>query len=440
MFARASDPISHRETTTLTPDVTILPSGLRIASVTMPHLHSVSFGISVAAGAVNEPANLNGLAHLLEHMAFKGTERRSARAIAEEVEAVGADINAFTGRMMTSYHMRSLSEHLPLGLDVLSDLLCNSLFDTSELERERGVVLQEIGAAEDTPDDVVFDLLQEAAFPDQSLGRPILGRADCLARVGRDHLKGFMAEHYDAPHMIVTAAGNVDHDRLVELSGDHLSGLPQLRAATAPQAPAYRGGERRNTRALEQAHLTFGFKAPPAMTEGYYETWILNEILGGGMSSRLFQEIREERGLVYSIYSSYRAYPTAGIFLIYAGTAEGDTGEVMRRSAAALHDLTTNVTEAELARAKAQVKAAILMGLESPANVADALATDFLHYGRWVTPEEVIAKIDAIGPEDVQGAARALLAAPLSFAAVGPMGGLENYDGLAAIFGTPAIS
>ena len=421
----------------MTPDVTTLPSGLRVASVTMPHLHSVAFGVSVAAGAVNEPAELNGLAHLLEHMAFKGTERRSARAIAEEVEAVGADINAFTGRMMTSYHMRALSEHLPLGFDVISDLLCNSLFDTNELERERGVVLQEIGAAEDTPDDVVFDLLQETAYPRQSLGRPILGRADCLARVGRDHLKGFMSDLYDAPHMIVTAAGDVDHQRLVDLAGKHLDKLPKARIGETPEPPRYGGGEARAPRDLEQAHLTFAFKAPAAMTAGYYETWILSEILGGGMSSRLFQDIREERGLVYSIYSSYRAYPTAGLFLIYAGTAGGDAQEVAARSAAALHDLTTHVTEAEIARAKAQVKAAILMGLESPTNVADALATDFLHYGRWVTPEEVIGRIDAITAEDVKGAAGALLTAPMTFASVGPTGTLETYDALAAMFGTP---
>jgi len=425
--------------TSLTPDVTTLPSGLRIASVTMPHLHSVALGVSVAAGAANEPAELNGLAHLLEHMAFKGTERRSARAIAEEVEAVGADINAYTGRLMTTYHMRALSEHLPLGFDVISDLLCNSVFDASELERERGVVLQEIGAAEDTPDDVVFDMLQETAFPEQSLGRPILGRADSLARVGRDHLKGFMAELYDAPHMIITAAGDVDHARLVELANEHFGVLPRARAGKTPELPSYRGGDARAQRTLEQAHLTFAFKAPAAMTEGYYETWVLSEILGGGMSSRLFQDIREERGLVYSIYSSYRAYPTAGLFLIYAGTAGADAQEVAARSGAALHDLCGQVTEAELARAKAQVKASILMGLESPANVADALATDFLHYGRWVTPEEVIGRIDAITPGDVSRAAQALLTAPLTVATVGPTGGLETYDGLAAMFGTSKL-
>jgi predicted Zn-dependent peptidase len=424
----------------LTPDVTTLPSGLRVASVTMPHLHSVALGVSVAAGAINEPAELNGLAHLLEHMAFKGTERRSARAIAEEVEAVGGDLNAFTGRMMTSYHMRALSEHLPLGLDVISDLLCNSVFDPAELDRERGVVLQEIGAAEDTPDDVVFDLLQETAFPDQPLGRPILGRAGCLERVGRDHLKGFMADLYDAPHMIVTAAGDVDHARLVDLAAAHLEHLPQGRKAPSPEAPRYGGGERRVDRRLEQAHLTFAFKAPPAMAEGYYETWVLNEIFGGGMSSRLFQDIREDRGLVYSVYSSYRAYPTAGLLLIYAGTAGADAQEVAARAAALLHGLQTDVTDAELQRAKAQVKAAILMGLESPANVADALATDFLHYDRWVTPEEVIGRIDAIGAEEVKGAAHRLLAAPLTFASVGPTGTLETYDALAARFGTPKLS
>jgi len=424
----------------LTPDVTTLPSGLRIASVTMPHLHSVAFGVSVAAGAINEPASLNGLAHLLEHMAFKGTERRSARAIAEEVEAVGADLNAFTGRMMTSYHMRALPEHLALGMDVISDLLCNSVFDEHELERERGVVLQEIGAAEDTPDDVVFDLLQEAAFADQSMGRPILGRADCLARVGRDHLSGFMKELYDAPHMVVTAAGALDHKELVSLAAEHLSGLPELRAGASPGAPSYRGGDSRDERPLEQAHLVFGFKAPPAMAEGYYATWIMSEILGGGMSSRLFQDVREDRGLVYSIYSSYRAYPNAGMLAIYAGTAAEDAAEVAARTAKGLDGLCRHVTDAELARAKAQVKAAILMGLESPAGVADGLATDLLHYERWVPPAEVIEQIEAVTAAEVKAAAAALRSAPLTFSSVGPTGALESYDGLAAKFETPQPS
>lgn len=424
----------------MTPNVTTLPSGLRIATVNMPHLHSVAMGVSVAAGAINEPAHLNGLAHLLEHMAFKGTERRSARAIAEEVEAVGGDLNAFTGRMMTSYHMRCLGEHLPLGFDVISDLLCHSLFDAKEMERERGVVLQEIGAAEDTPDDVVFDLLQETAFPEQPIGRPILGRADSLARVERDHLHGFMGAHYDAPHMVVTAAGDVDHDQLVELATGQLEGLPQARSSETPGLPQYRGGERRDRRKLEQAHLTFGFKAPPAMADGYYETWLLTEILGGGMSSRLFQDVREERGLVYSIYSSYRAYPTAGLFLVYAGTAADDAQEVAARTAAAIHDLAAKVRGPEIDRAKALVKAAILMGLESPGAVADALATDLLHYDRWVTPEEVIAKIEAITADDVSKAASRLLAAPLTFASVGPTGTLETYEALAARFGTATLS
>jgi len=420
----------------LTPDVTTLPSGLRIASISMPHLHSVSFGVSIEAGAVNEPARLNGLAHLLEHMVFKGTERRSARAIAEEVEAVGADLNAFTGRMMTSYHMRALSEHLPLGMDVISDLLCGSLLEEKELERERGVVLQEIGAAEDTPDDVVFDLLQDAAFPDQSFGRPILGSEDSLFNVGRDHLRGFLADHYDAAHVIVTAAGRVDHNQLVDLAGQHLEALASARETLEPASPQYGGGERRDTRKLEQAHLVFGFKAPPAMADGYYETWIMSEILGGGMSSRLFQDIREERGLVYSIYSSYRAYPTAGVLAIYAGTAEADAQEVAQRTAGALNEIARQVTDSELARAKAQVKASILMGLESSAALADGLATDFLHFGRWVTPDEVISKIDAVDASGVTSAARGLMEAPLSFASVGPTGGLESYGGLAAMFGT----
>lgn len=421
----------------MTPDVTTLPSGLRVASVTMPHLHSVSLSISVVAGAMDEPAELNGLAHLLEHMAFKGTSKRSARDIAEEVEAVGGDLNAFTGRNQTSYQARLLSEYLPLGVDVLSDLLCDSTFEEEELAREKGVVLQEIGASEDAPDDIVFDMFQEAAFPGQPMGRPILGRAENLKHAGRDELKSFMGSLYDAPHMIVTAAGDVDHAQLVDLAANHLGSLPTTRTAPTPALPIYAGGDARSDKKLEQAHLLFGFEAPKAAADGYYETWLMNEIFGGGMSSRLFQDIRETRGLAYSVYSMYRAYPNSGMVMIYAGTAGEDAQEVASRSAANLHDMAAHITDAELSRAKAQVKSAVLMGLERPGSIADGLAGDLLHLGRWVPPEEVISKVDALGISDLKAAAANLLTSPLTVATIGPTSGLETYDALAARFGTP---
>lgn len=422
----------------MTPEITTLPSGLRVATVAMPHLHSTSLSITVEAGAINEPGPLNGLAHLLEHMAFKGTPTRSARAIAEEVEAVGADINAYTGRTLTSYHMRSLAEHIGLGVDVIADLLCNSIFDDTELERERGVILQEIGAAEDTPDDIIYDLIQEVAFPDQPMGRPILGRAANLAAVGRDDLKSFMGTLYDAEHMVVSAAGKVNHRELVDLAAKYFGGLPLKRTAPEPVTPRYVGGEARDVKPLEQAHLVFCFAAPSMLADGYYETWLLSEILGGGMSSRLFQDIREERGLAYAVYSSYRAYGCAGLFYIYCGTGGETAQEAATRVAANLHEVAENVTEAELARAKAQVKAAILLGLEAPVSIADGLATDLLLLGRWVPPEETLARIDAITTAQVEAAAAALSTQPLSFAGIGPIAGLETYEQLAARFGTPA--
>jgi predicted Zn-dependent peptidase len=310
--------------------VTSLANGLRVAVDVMPEVESASLGIWVACGTRHETAELNGMAHMLEHMAFKGTKTRSARAIAEEIENVGGNLNAYTGREITAYHASVLKEDVALGVEMVADILRNSVFDPDELQRERGVILQEIGQALDTPDDLIFDQFQATALPGQPLGRPVLGTADSVEAIGRDDLFAFLARHYTASNMVLSAAGRVDHDHIVELAGKHFGSVPRTPAnAEVPVPLAYVGGDGREVRALEQAHLVLGCQGIGYRDPDYYATAIYSTLFGGGMSSRLFQRIREERGLVYGIHCFNAAYADGGLFGIYAGTGEDDLGELV---------------------------------------------------------------------------------------------------------------
>src|SRR5258708_3297504 len=267
----------------------------------------------------HEPAAINGVGHLLQHMAFKGTERASALAIAEEIEAVGGHLNAYTSREHTAYYAKVLKEDAPLAVDILADILQHSVFDPEELDRERTVILQEIGQAIDTPDDIIFDLFQERAYPDQAMGRPVLGRADIIGRIGRDTVAAYLHENYAAPRMVLAAAGNIDHDSLVAHAERVFAALPRVSAARTEPA-IYVGGELREQRDLEQVHVALGFNGLAYTDPDHYAASVLSTALGGGMSSRLFQEIREKRGLVYTIYSFAHGYRDSGVFGVYAGT------------------------------------------------------------------------------------------------------------------------
>jgi predicted Zn-dependent peptidase len=308
--------------------VTALDNGMRVLTDRMDSVETVSIGVWVDVGTRHEPSQINGVAHLLEHMAFKGTEHRSALDIAAEIEAVGGHLNAYTSREHTAYYAKVLRENLALAVDILADILQRSVFDPKELERERAVILQEIGQANDTPDDIIFDLFQERAFPDQAMGRPVLGRADIIRRIDRDTVAGYMRRHYAAPGMLLAAAGNVDHDTLVALASKAFAGLPADRAARSEPA-RYVGGELREERDLEQVHVVLGFPGFPFGDADYYAASVVSSALGGGMSSRLFQEIREKRGLVYAIYSFTHAYSDGGLFGVYAGTGEEEVEELM---------------------------------------------------------------------------------------------------------------
>jgi predicted Zn-dependent peptidase len=422
----------------VTPKVTTLPSGLRVATLAMPHVETASLAIVAGAGSRDERADEHGLAHFLEHMAFKGTRRRSARVIAEEIEAVGGDINAATSVETTAYTARVLGADIGLGMDVLSDILTDSLFDAEEIEREKGVVLQEIAAVDDTPDDLVFDLLTETAFPGQEIGRAILGTPDTVTALDAARIRGFLAREYASDQMIVAAAGAVEHDEILKEAEARLSDFRPSTARTRPAA-RYEGGERRLARKLEQSHVTLAFAAPSHHDPDFYAAQVFVNAVGGGMSSRLFQEVREKRGLAYSVYGFLWGYADAGLFGIYYGASDKTTKEAMKVSLDCLLAAGNAIDAAEIARAKAQLKVSLLMALESSSARADQMARHLLAYGRLIPAAEIVAKVDAISAADVARAARRILSSAPTLAAVGPGKGLPVREDIVSRLGAPRI-
>ena len=410
--------------------VTRLPSGLLVATETMERVETVSFGAYVATGTRSETAAENGASHFLEHMAFKGTARRSAAEIAEEIENVGGQINAYTAREQTAYYVKLLKEDLALGADIIGDILTHSAFAPDELERERGVILQEIGQANDTPDDIIFDRFQEVAYPDQPMGRPVLGTEKGIAAMGRDVLTGYMRRHYAAGNIVVAAAGALTHHAVVDLARRHFADLPVT--MPGPVLPgAYRGGEFREARELDQVHIVLGFPSVSYDDPDYYPVLLLSTLLGGGMSSRLFQEIREKRGLVYSIYSFSAPFMDGGLFGIYAGTGEAEAEELVPVTLEELRKVQRGVTEAELHRARAQVKASLLMSLESTGSRCEQVARQIQVFGRIVPTAETVAKLSAVTVEDVRRAAMRVFRATPTLAAMGPADKVPHLPAIA---------
>jgi len=419
----------------LTLRLTTLPNGFRIVTEDMAGLKSASVGVWVTAGGRHERPEQNGIAHFLEHMAFKGTKTRSALQIAEQIEDVGGYINAYTSRDMTAYFARVLQDDVPLALDVISDIVLNPVFDRKEIEVERHVILQEIGQALDTPDDVIFDWLQEASYPDQAFGRTILGPSERVSSFGREDLTRFVAQHYGPDQMILSAAGGVDHDRIVAEARVIFGGLKPV--GPVPVQPAdFRGGERREVKNLEQVHFALAFEAPGYRAPDVYTAQVYAMALGGGMSSRLFQKIREERGLCYAIFAQSAAYEDTGQITLYAGTSEEEIGELTRLTLEELKRSCDDMTEVEVARARAQLKAGLLMGLESPSSRAERAARLLAIWGRVPDLDETVAKIDAVSLKDVRSYAGALTQARSALALYGPVAGAPGLDdirkGLAA--------
>ncbi|WP_299209030.1 pitrilysin family protein [uncultured Tateyamaria sp.] len=398
-----------------------LSNGFRIVTEHMPGLASASIGIWVGAGARHETPEQNGIAHFLEHMAFKGTERRSALQIAEAIEDVGGYINAYTSREVTAYYARVLENDVPLALDVLADILLNPVFDQSEIEVERGVILQEIGQALDTPDDVIFDWLQEQAYPEQPLGRTILGPSERVSSFGCADLSLFVDEHYGPEQMILSAAGAVDHDAIVRLAEElfgHLSPRPKRVADFA----TFAGGEERRSKALEQAHFAMAFESPGYRDDAIYTAQIYASALGGGMSSRLFQEVRENRGLCYTIFAQAGAYADTGMTTVYAGTSAEQVADLATITVDEIKRAADDMTVAEVDRARAQMKAGLLMGLESPSNRAERLARLVQIWDRVPALTETVALIDSVTVEDVRAFAEHMATqAPMALALYGPI-------------------
>jgi predicted Zn-dependent peptidase len=409
--------------------LTRLPSGLTVVTERMERVETVSLGAYVGSGSRHELAEENGVSHFLEHMAFKGTERRTAAEIAEEIEAVGGHLNAYTAREQTAYYVKVLKEDTALAADIIGDILTHSTFDPEELERERGVILQEIGQANDTPDDIIFDHFQEVAFPDQPIGRPVLGSEDGIRAMPRATLTDYMRRHYPASNVVVAAAGALDHDHILDLVNQHFADLPGDPSPKAEGAH-YGGGEFREPRELDQVHIVLGFPCAGYGDPDYYPTLLLSTLLGGGMSSRLFQEVREKRGLVYSIYSFSSPFMDGGLFGIYAGTGESEAAELMPVTLAELHKVQHAVTEVELARARAQVKASLLMSLESTGSRCEQLARQWQVFGRVIPTAETVAKINAVTTADICRAAGRVFRAAPTLATLGPV---DRVPGLAEV-------
>ncbi|MEM8789009.1 MAG: pitrilysin family protein [Pseudomonadota bacterium] len=399
-----------------------LPNGLRIVTEAMPGLQSAAVGVWVTAGCRHETEAENGIAHFLEHMAFKGTDTRSSLQIAEAIEDVGGYINAYTSREMTAYYARVLGADVPMALEVIADILLNPAFDGAEIETERGVILQEIGQALDTPDDIIFDWLQETAFPGQSIGRPILGPPERVSAFQAEDFRRFTAAHYGPGQMILTAAGQVDHDRIVAQAESLFAGHSGT-VSPAPEGARFDGGERREVKALEQAHFALALEAPGYLHDDIHTAQLHAAVMGGGMSSRLFQEVREKRGLCYTIFAQSAAYADTGAMFVYAGTGEGQIAELIDVVTEELRRMPEDLSAAELERARAQMKAGLLMGLEGPSGRCERMARMTAMHGRVPSLEETVAKIDAVTREDLvrYGAGLCAGARP-ALALYGPVG------------------
>ena len=414
----------------MTVRIDTLGNGMRIVTEAMPGFESASVGLWINAGGRHERVEQNGIAHFLEHMAFKGTARRSALQIAEEIEDVGGYINAYTGREMTAYYARVLAADVPLALDVIADITLEPAFDLSEIEVERGVILQEIGQALDTPDDIIFDWLQEAAFPGQPIGRTILGAPELVRSFGRGDLSTFVAEHYGPEHLVLAAAGAVDHEQIVKLA-DKAFGHLTPRPRRIQDAAQFQGGEVRENKPLEQVHFAMALEGPNYRDPDIYAAQIYASAMGGGMSSRLFQEVREKRGLCYSIFAQAGAYGDTGLMTIYAGTSADDITGLSELVIDELRRAPDDLTDAELNRARNQMKAGLLMGLEGPSSRAERLARMVHIWGRAPSLAETVGKIDAVTLSDLRAFAQRLASeAPAAMALYGPAEGAPALMGL----------
>lgn len=401
--------------------ITQLDNGLTVVTDYMPHLKSVALGVWVNAGSREEYDNEHGLAHLLEHMAFKGTTKRDAYEIAEEIEAVGGELNAATSVENTAYYARVLSEHIPLAIDILSDILQNSVFDEEELAKEQHVILQEIGASLDTPEDLVFDRFQETAFPNQPIGRPILGTPESVSGFNSSAISAYLNRHYRSGAMVVSAAGDIEHEAFKSIVANHFQNLPSGKAD--PVSPSsYVGGEFIEDHDLREAQILLGFEGCAFEHADFFTMQFVAAVLGGGMSSRLFQQVREKRGLCYSIHAFHWPYCDTGLLGVHAATGGEDVGALMPVILDELERVSIDLSDHEVKKAKAQMRAGLLMNLESPAARATQIARHIMIFGRYITPDEQLERIEAVTTENIkQLAHRVFSSSRPTLAAIGPV-------------------
>ena len=389
---------------------TELPNGLIVLTERMEHVHSVAMGVWIKSGSRCESAEVNGISHFVEHMLFKGTRSRSAQHIAREMDSIGGNLDAFTSKETICFNVKSLSDHVPIALDVLADMVLNPTFAVPDIERERGVILEEIKIDEDNPDVLVHELFTQSFWKGHPLGSPILGTTETVRRLGQQQLFGYHGDRFHGGNMVFSAAGNLDHDQFVEAVAAKFSTLAAGAALSELSAPEPSARIiLRNKKALEQVQICLGVPAPPVADESRFATSILNTVLGGGMSSRLFQNIREERGLAYSVYSDMSPYRDTGNFCVYAGTSAGKTLEVVDLILAEFRNLKeTPINEEELTRAKDQLRGNILLSLESSNARMANLARQEMYFHQFFSADEIIARINEVNAAEVQAMAQRL--------------------------------
>ncbi|MDR1236371.1 MAG: insulinase family protein [Holosporaceae bacterium] len=414
--------------------LTQLDNGIRVVTKNMENFESVVLGYWIEAGGVCEHESVCGISHFLEHMAFKGTTSRSAKKITEEIESVGGYLNAYTSKENTAFHAKILREDQRLAIDILSDILQNPTFPAEETERERNVVLQEISQTQDTPDDIIFDHFQNTAFSNQSLGRSILGSADIVSRLSVDNLNDYRSKYYNADNIIFAAAGRVDHNELLRLADEYFSKFKTDVTPVHDEQYQYVGGSYSDIRDLEQTHIIIGFNGVSSLDEDYYTLAIMSSLLGGGMSSRLFQEVREKRGLAYSVYSFSSSYRKNGVFGIYAATSNDKLAELSDVIACELTKIHGDILEAELNRTKAQFKASLTMAGESNSASCEQIVHQSLIFNRIIDRSEILQKINSVTASDIKRLATKIISPAASVVTVGKSDAesvfkaLEKYD------------
>lgn len=380
-----------------------LSNGITVVTEQMPHVRSVSVGIWVTAGSRNETPPQNGISHFIEHMLFKGTENRTAEDIARQVDSMGAHLDAFTSKELVCFNAKMLDEHLPLAFDILSDMMLRPLFNEEDIEKEKGVVLEELKMEADNPEYIVHDIFSASVWKGHSLGRSILGTRQTISSFTRSMLREYSDRMYVTGNMVITAAGNLTHEAFVSLVEQQFGRLPR-KETTAPDATPRPHAKLtlKNKRSLEQAHLCLGVPSHPLPHDMRYSSYVLNTVLGGGISSRLFQNIREKRGLAYSVGSEQFLYRDSGLFSIYAGTSTASVPELLQLVLAEFRDLKKNpVPHEELRRAKDNLKGSLMLGLESTGSRMSHLARQFIYFKRFPTMDEIIESIEKVSAEDI---------------------------------------